>query len=161
MLADLLSPIYFSPPGLLVSSVIALAGIVLIEGTILRLLRWGRWNTAFLDAFIVNLITSLLGTGLVILTLSGNLLFVPALFFTAGVFLLTVIVEALALKVLRRSHPIARTFLSSLLANFFSYLFLFVMIALAFVLPSSSYPGHPVLRPTPVLSPSPSASPST
>jgi hypothetical protein len=32
MLADVLSPIYFSPPGLLVGSVLSLAGIVLIEG---------------------------------------------------------------------------------------------------------------------------------
>src|ERR1700730_15031594 len=68
MLADVLSPIYFSPPGLLVCSLLSLAGIVLIEGTVLRLLRWGSWKITFLHAFIINLISSLLGTGLLIFT---------------------------------------------------------------------------------------------
>jgi hypothetical protein len=56
MLADMLSPIYLGPPGLLVCSVISLIGIILIEGTVLCLLRWAPWKTAFLHAFIVNLV---------------------------------------------------------------------------------------------------------
>jgi uncharacterized membrane protein len=161
MFADLLSPIYFSPPTLVVSSLIALAGIVLIEGTVLRLLRWAGWNIAFTDAFIVNLISSLLGTGLVIFAIHEKLdNIVPPLLLPLGAILLSVVVEGLALKVLRRSHSFSRTLLSSLLANFCSYLFLFVMISLALVVPLSSYQGHPAPRPTPFLSPSPSASPS-
>jgi hypothetical protein len=80
MLADVLSPIYFSPPGLLVCSVLSLAGIVLIEGTVLRLLRWGSWRITFLHAFIINLISSLVGTGVLIFASQGQFdyAFLPA-----------------------------------------------------------------------------------
>jgi hypothetical protein len=165
MLADVLSPIYFSPPGLLVCSLLSLAGIVLIEGTVLRLLRWGSWKITFLHAFIINLITSLLGTGL--LFLASNLLILtgPGLFdfafllaFVLGAFLLTVIVEAGVLKALRQSPSFSRILLNSLVANFFSYLFLLVMICLVLAFPIGSR-GHPIRPPTtPFLSPSPSAS---
>jgi hypothetical protein len=164
MLADVLSPIYFSPPGLLVCSVLSLAGIVLIEGTVLRLLRWGSWRITFLHAFIINLISSLVGTGLLIFASQGQFdyAFLP-LTLLVGAFLVTVIVEAVALKTLRQSSPFSRSLLNSFVANFFSYLFLFVLISLAFVFPPIGHRNRPIPhpRPTPFLSPSPSASPST
>jgi hypothetical protein len=168
MLADVLSPIYFSPPGLLVCSLLSLAGIVLIEGTVLRLLRWGSWKITFLHAFIINLITSLLGTGLLFLASNLPILTGPGLFgfaflltFALGAFLLTVIVEAGVLKALRQSPSFSRILLNSLVANFFSYLFLLVMICLVLAFPIGSR-GHPIRPPTtPFLSPSPSVSPST
>jgi len=162
MLADVLSPIYFSPPGLLVCSVLSLAGIVLIEGTVLRLLRWGSWKITFLHAFIINLISSLLGTGLLIFASQGQFDYAfPPLTLLLGAFLVTVIVEAVALKALRQSSPFSRILLNSFVANFFSYLFLFVMISFALVFPLFGYRNRPIPhpRPTPFLSPSPSASP--
>jgi hypothetical protein len=171
MLADVLSPIYFSPPGLLVCSLLSLAGIVLIEGTVLRLLRWGSWKITFLHAFIINLISSLVGTGLLIfsshlLILAGPGYFdypFPPLILLLGAFLVTVIVEAGVLKALRQSPSFSRILLNSFVANFFSYLFLFVMISFALVFPLFGYRNRPIPhpRPTPFLSPSPSASPST
>jgi hypothetical protein len=164
MLADVLSPIYFSPPGLLVCSLLSLAGIVLIEGTVLRLLRWGSWKITFLHAFIINLISSLLGTGLLIFTSQRQFDFAfPPLTLLLGAFLVTVIVEAGVLKALRQSPSFSRILLNSFVANFFSYLLLFVMISLAFGFPLFGSRNRPVPhpRPTPLLSPSPSVSPRT
>jgi hypothetical protein len=159
MLADIASPIYLSPPGLLVLSAISLAVIILIEATVLRLLRWGPWKTAFLHAFIINLVTSLIGTGLVLFASLVDLpseIAVP--FFFIGAFFLTIIVEAVELKVLRVSAPLTRVIVNSLLANVFSYVFLATTIYLALFPPVLGYQGRtrPYRRPTPFLSPSPS-----
>ena len=162
MLADLLSPIYLGPPGLLVCSVISLVGIILIEGTVLCLLRWGSWKIAFLHASIVNLVTSLLGT--VLFMLAGKSIYeIPVPILLLGAFLLTVIVEAVELKALKLSAGVSRVVTNSLVANIFSYAFLGGMIFLALFPPVIGYRGRngPYIRPTPFLSPGPSASPRT
>ena len=159
MLADLLSPIYLSPPGLLVVSVICLAVIILIEATVLRLLRWGSWKIAFLHAFIINLVTSVIGTSLVLLATQVKIPYeISAPFLFTGAFLLTVIAEAAELKVLRLSAPLSRVILNSLVANIFSYIFLAATIYLALFPPIIGYRGRtgPYRRPTPLLSPTPS-----
>ncbi|MBV8214169.1 MAG: hypothetical protein JOZ08_13220 [Verrucomicrobia bacterium] len=159
MLADIASPIYLSPPGLLVCSAISLAIIILIEATVLRLRRWGSWKIAFLHAFIINLVTSALGTGLVFF---ATQLRVPAeisaLFLFVAAFFFTIIVEAVELKVLRLSAPFPLAFLNSMVANIFSYVFLAAMIYLALFPTVIGYQGRtgPYRRPTPVLSPGPS-----
>ena len=121
MLADIASPIYISPPGLFVVSVISLAVIILIEATVLRLRRWGSWKIAFLHAFIINLVTSVIGTGLVLFATQAKLpweLSAPFLFVAA--FFFTIFVEAVELKVLRLSAPFPRAFLNSMAPNVFS-----------------------------------------
>lgn len=133
MLADIASPIYLDTPGLFVCSLIGLAIIILIEATVLRLLRWASWGIAFLHAFTVNLITALIGTVLLLFLRIISAAFaivdlLPVLFI--GAFLLTVILEAVGLKVLRQSAPFARVTLNSLVANIFSYVFLGAMIYL-------------------------------
>ncbi len=65
MLADILSPIYLGLPPLFAYSLVSLTIIILIETIVLRLLRWGSWKIAFLHGFIINLVTSLIGTGLI------------------------------------------------------------------------------------------------
>ena len=102
--------------------------IVLIEGTVLRLLRWGSWKIAFGHAFIINLVTSLIGTGLLISFKVEQFYQIPVPGLFIGAFLLTVIVETIELKVLRRSVSFSRVSLNSLLANIFSYAFLGAMI---------------------------------
>ena len=162
MLADLLSPIYLGPPGLLVCSVICLIGIILIEGTVLCLIRWAPWKAAFLHASIVNLVTSLLGTG--VFTLAGKSIYkIPFPVLLLGAFLLTVIVEAVELKALRRTAGVTRIVTNSLVANIFSYAFLGGMMFLALFPPVVGYQGghHPRPIPTPFFSPIPSASPHT
>jgi hypothetical protein len=65
MLADIASPIYLGLPSLFAYSLVSLTIIILIEAIVLRLLRWGSWKIAFLHAFIINVVTSLIGTGLI------------------------------------------------------------------------------------------------
>jgi len=155
MIADLLSPIYPSTPGLFVCSLVCLAFIILIEATVLRLLRWASWGIAFLHAFLINLVTSLIGTGLFMFATAEKFadgIPLPVILF--GAFLLTVIIEAIELKVLRLSASFSRVTLNSLVANIFSYAFLGGMI-LALSFPVIGYSGRtgPNRRPTPLSSP--------
>jgi hypothetical protein len=161
MLADIASPIYLSPPGLFVVSAISLAAVILIEATVLRLRRLGSWKIAFLHAFIINLVTSVLGTGLVLFATQAKLpweLSAPFLFVAA--FFFTIVVEAVELKVLRLSAPFPRAFLNSMVANVFSYIFLAAMIYLALFPTVIGYqgPSGPYRRPTPPLPPIPTPS---
>lgn len=103
MLADIANPIAFGEPGYFVCSILSLAMIVLIEGTVLRLLRWGSWKIAFGHAFIINLVTSLIGTGLLILFKVEQFYQIPVPGLFIGAFLLTVIVEATSPTAL--DHP--------------------------------------------------------
>ena len=162
MLADIASPISLGQPGFFLCSMLSLGMIVLIEGTVLRLLRWGSWKTVFGHAFIINLVTSLIGTGLVILFKVEQFYQIPLPGLFIGAFLLTVIVETIELKVLRLSVSFSRVTVNSLLANIFSYAFLVPMI---FLFNYNLYPSPPRypragLRPVPSLH-YPNPSPST
>jgi len=161
MLADIASPIYLSPPGLLVCSVISLAIIILIEATVFRLLGWASWKVAFLHGFIINLVTSLIGTGIIIF--AGEERFareIPLPILLIATFLLTVLVEAIELKVLRLAAPFPRVMLNSVVANLFSYAFLAAIIYLALFPPLIGWSGRsgPYRRPTPPLPPIPTPS---
>ena len=160
ILADIASPIYLGQPGLFFYSLLGFAMIALIEGTVLRLLRWGSWKIAFGHAFIINLVTSLIGTGLLISFKVEQFYQIPVPGLFIGAFLLTVIVETIELKVLRRSVSFSRVSLNSLLANIFSYAFLVPMI---FLFDYDLHPRpsrYPRPRPAPTLY-SPTPSPST
>jgi hypothetical protein len=162
MLADIASPIAFGRPGFFLCSILSFGMIVLIEGIVLRLLRWGSWRTGFGHAFVINLVTSLIGTGLLILFKVEQFYQIPLPGLFLGAFLLTVIVETVELKVLQRSASFSRATVNSLLANIFSYAFLIPMIfVLNFNLyrSPSRYP-RTRLRPAPSWY-SPSPAPST
>jgi len=161
MLADVLSPIYLGSPGLFVCSVISLAIIILIEATVFRLLKWASWKVSFLHGFIINLVTSLIGTGIVIFVGKERFAYdlsLPVLLIAT--FLLTVLIEAIELKVLRLTAPFSRVMLNSVVANLFSYAFLAAIIYLTLFPPVIGYGGGngPHLRPTPVAPPIPTPS---
>jgi len=159
MLADVLSPIYLGPPGLLVCSVISLAIIILIEATVFRLLKWASWKIAFLHGFVINLVTSLIGSATVIFVGKERFAYdIPLPILLIATFLLTVVIEAIELKVLRLAAPISQVILNSVVANLFSYAFLGAIIYLALFPPVIGYKGgsRPRWRPTPVVSPIPS-----
>ena len=163
MLADIASPIYLGLPSLFAYSLVSLTIIILIETIILRLLRWGSWKIAFLHGFIINLVTSLIGTGLIAFAKVEKFaddVPLPVLFSAA--FLLTVIVEAVELKALRISASFLRVTVNSLVANVFSYVFLAATIYLALGPPLIVYGGNRIHYPLPIptLSPNPSPSPS-
>ena len=161
MLADVLSPIYLGPPGLLVCSVISLAIIILIEATVFRLLKWASWKIAFLHGFVINLVTSLIGSATVIFVGKERFAYdIPLPILLIATFLLTVVIEAIELKVLRLAAPISQVILNSVVANLFSYAFLGAIIYLALFPPVIGYKGgsRPRWRPTPVVSPIPTPS---
>ena len=162
MVADIVSPIYFGPPGLFLCSVIFLFLITLVEGAVFRLLRWGSWKVTLLHAFIINLVTALLGTGL--LTVAGNSRIIsdtPFPVILIILFVSTVFIEAFELKVLRRSADFSHVIRNSLIANFFSYAFVCAAIFLTLFPPVIGYSGGAHRRPTPPpsLPPTPAASP--
>jgi hypothetical protein len=158
MLADIASPIYFGSPELFACSLISLALIILIEATVFRLLKWASWKIAFLHGFTINLVTSLVGTGIVILV--GKERFadnIPLPILLIATFILTVIIEAIELKVLRLAAPFSRVMLNSVVANFFSYAFVAAIIYLTLFPPVTGYGGRhgPYWKPTIVSPPIP------
>jgi hypothetical protein len=164
MLADIASPIYLGLPSLFAYSLVSLTIIILIETIVLRLLRWGSWKIAFLHAFIINVVTSLIGTGLITFAKEEKFAYdipLPVLFSAA--FFLTVIVEAVVLKALRISASFLRIIVNSLVANIFSYVFLAATMYLALFPPVIGYGGNRIHYPlpTPTFSPSLSPSPSS
>jgi hypothetical protein len=158
ILADIALPIYLGQPALFFYSLLGFAMIVLIEGTVLRLLRWGSWKIAFGHAFIINLVTSLIGTGLLLLFKDGQIQQIPLPALFMGAFLLTVIVETIELKVLRLSVSFSRVTVNSLLANIFSYAFLGWMIYLNIYPPVIGYDLPARHWVPPLYSPTPSPS---
>jgi hypothetical protein len=157
ILADIASPIYLGQPALFFYSLLGFAMIVLIEGTVLRLLRWGSWKIAFVHAFIINLVTSLIGTGLLISFKDGQSQ-IPLAAWFIGAFLLTVVVETIELKVLRLSVSFSRVTVNSLVANIFSYAFLGAMIYFNLYPPVLGYELPARHWVPPIYSPSPSPS---
>jgi hypothetical protein len=164
MLADIASPIYLGLPSLFAYSLVSLTIIILIEAIVLRLLRWGSWKIAFLHAFIINVVTSLIGTGLITFAKGEKFAYdVPLSVLFSAAFLLTVIVEAVELKALRISASFLRIIVNSLVANIFSYVFLAATMYLALYPPVIGYRGNRIHYPLPppTFSPSPSPSPSS
>lgn len=119
-------------PGLV--SVIGWAGflvvsplIVLVEAVVLLLLRWdGLWRS-LLDAFVMNLVSTLagaciLGAGLLFQTPAATWL---SLFLA---YVLSVVLEGGVLWLMRR-RPFGRTAVAAVAANTVSYLGLAVLVA--------------------------------
>jgi hypothetical protein len=161
MLADIISPIYLGAPELFVYSVISLAIIILIEATVFRLLKWASWKVVFLHAFIINLVTSLIGSSIVIFLGKERFAYdIPLPILLIATFLLTVVIEAVELKILRLAAPFSRVILNSVVANLFSYAFLGAIIYLALFPPIIGYRGGNGAhwRPTPIISPIPTPS---
>jgi hypothetical protein len=102
MLADIASPFYVSPPVLLVWLVASFCTIAMIEGVLLLIFRWGKVIPVLLTSFFINLVTSLIGTGLIMVwpNLAKGLPFVCWFF---GAFILTVAIEGFLLQGMKRS----------------------------------------------------------
>jgi hypothetical protein len=127
MLADMASPFYVTSPLLFAWSVASFCVIVLIESVLLRLFRWGRIVPVLLTGFFINLVTSLIGTGFIVVfpDLAKRLPF--AVWFAAA-FILTVAIEGVLLKAAKRSTGFGRAMLLSGVINLASYFFLWSMM---------------------------------
>ena len=94
--------------------------IVVIETIILRLLGWGDFRRSFVDALIMNLVTTLLG--------ALGLFIVPDLvFLLPAALVLSILIEGLILMRRHKEHSLRKIWLTSIVANVVSYILVFFL----------------------------------
>ena len=116
--ADAALPFLVIPLGLGIVAVITLV-IVAIEASVLVALGWGPWRASLRDALVANVLSALLGVGLLIAGIIG----IPLLKGGASLlvaFVLTVLIEA-AYLASRRDYPAARLWRAVVAMNLASY----------------------------------------
>jgi hypothetical protein len=106
-------------------------GIPLIEAVVYLALKWGDFKRSYKDAFLVNLITTIVGFILIAVQPSlsrGNALNTPSGFLMVA-FGLSVLIEGAVLLRLKR-HPARQTWLVAVASNVVSYALLLVFVNL-------------------------------
>jgi hypothetical protein len=106
-------------------------GIPLIEAVVYLALKWGDFKRSYKDAFLVNLITTIVGFILIAVQPSlsrGNALNTPSGFLMVA-FVLSVLIEGAVLLRLKR-HPARQTWLVAIASNVVSYALLLVFVNL-------------------------------
>ena len=94
--------------------------IVVVETIILRLLGWGTFRRSFVDALMMNLVTTLIGAvGLFVMPILVVLL--PA------ALVLSILIEGLILMRRRKEHSSRKIWLTSIVANIASYALVFFL----------------------------------
>lgn len=120
-------------PGLVVvfglgALIVVLPAIILVEAIVLRLLRWGTLWKSLLDAFLMNLASSVVGAcvfSLGFLALTAEALWTSLL--VSGV--LSVLIEGGVLMLLKR-HPARQTWTAALVTNVVTYAGLAILLVL-------------------------------
>jgi len=115
-------------PALLISAIVLFLGIPLIEAVVYMVFKWGNFKRSFRDAFLVNLVTTVIGYLLVAIQpslQSGNVLSQPSSFLVVA-FVLSVVIEGALLVRLKR-QTVGRTWLLALVSNLASYAGLFLL----------------------------------
>ena len=119
VLVDLAGP---SLPVIVIGLLVLFLGIPLIEAVVYMAFKWGNFKRSYKDAFLVNLITTLVGFGLLVVQPNlqrGNVLSQPQGFLVVA-FGLSVLIEGAVLLRLKR-HPARRTWLVAIASNVVSY----------------------------------------
>ena len=94
--------------------------IVVVETIILRLLGLGTFQRSFVDALLMNLVTTLIGAvGLFVMPILVALL--PA------ALVLSILIEGLILMRRRKEHSLRKIWLTSIVANIVSYALVFFL----------------------------------
>ena len=127
VLLDVAGPLLLLPVagiGLL----ILLLGIPLIESMVYMALKWGNFRRSFIDAFMANLLSTLVGfiTLLVSPYIGLGSLFTVLSGFLAVACVLSILIEGASLLRLKR-HAAGRTWLVAIAANLVSYAGLFLL----------------------------------
>ena len=125
VLIDLAGP---SLPVVVIGLLVLFLGIPLIEAVVYMAFKWGNFKRSYKDAFLVNLITTLVGFGLLVVQPNlqrGNVLSQPSGFLGVA-FVLSVLIEGAVLLRLKR-HPARRTWLVAIVSNVVSYAGLFLL----------------------------------
>lgn len=99
---------------------IVLALVWVVETLVLRALGWGSWGRCALDAFVANLVSSVLGLWLIPAGAWGLAAWL-------GAFAVSVLVEGVVLYALRRPAP-GRLLRAALGANAVSYAVLYALV---------------------------------
>jgi hypothetical protein len=126
-LGDIAGP-YAPWPVVLISLIVLFLGIPLIEALVYMALKWGNFKRSFKDAFLVNLITTLVGFGLLAVQPylpNRNVLSRPDSFLVVA-FILSILIEGAVLLRLRR-HSTGHTGLVAIAANVVSYAGLYLL----------------------------------
>jgi hypothetical protein len=119
VLVDLAGP---SLPVIVIGLLVLFLGIPLIEAAVYMAFKWGNFKRSYTDAFLVNLITTIVGFGLLVVQPNlqrGNVLSQPGGFLVVA-FVLSVLIEGAVLLRLKR-HPARRTWLVAIVSNVVSY----------------------------------------
>jgi hypothetical protein len=125
VLVDVAGP---SLPVIVIGLLVLFLGIPLIEAGVYMAFKWGNFKRSYKDAFLVNLITTLVGFGLLVVQPNlqrGNVLSQPAGFLVVA-FGLSVLIEGAVLLRLKR-HPARLTWLVAIVSNIVSYAGLFLL----------------------------------
>ena len=120
-----------SAPVLIIGAIVLLLGIPLIEALVYLALKWGNFKRSYKDAFLVNLITTLVGVALGVVMpnlFRDNPLSSPSAFLAAA-FVLSVLIEGAILVRLKR-QPAGRTWLVAVASNVVSYALLLIFVNL-------------------------------
>jgi hypothetical protein len=118
---------YFSWAYGLTAVIFVSVSIILIEMLVLRGLKWGSLRASFVDSFVVNLISAMVGVFFAVLAFSLTSLtlgFAPLLLIL-GAF--TVLIEGAVLTLMKR-HPLRQTWIAAVVINVVSYAFLYVLL---------------------------------
>ena len=119
VLVDVAGP---SLPVIIIGLIVLFLGIPLIEAGVYMAFKWGNFKRSYTDAFLVNLITTIVGFGLLVVQPNlqrGNLLSQPQGFLVVA-FGVSVLIEGAVLLRLKR-HPARRTWLVTIVSNVVSY----------------------------------------
>jgi hypothetical protein len=101
---------------------------VVIEALVMLAMKYNKAGKAFLDSFVINLIT--LGFGFILMANDSLELTENVFLNYTFLYLVTVVAEMLVLYLLNRSKPFIKTMLASMAINAASYglLFLFTFL---------------------------------
>ena len=116
---------------LVIGAFVLFLGLPLIEALVYLAFKWGNFKRSYTDAFVVNLITTLLGFALGVVApnlVRDNPLGAPSVFLVAA-FALSVLFEGAILVRLKR-QPAGRTWLVAIASNVVRYALLLIFVNL-------------------------------
>jgi hypothetical protein len=101
-----------------------------IEAIVMKLLNFNRFGKSLADSVIVNIVSLLLGFLLigVLADLKVGQIEIPLYFTFMGIYLVTLLVEGIVLKVLNRIRSWHKIFTVSAIMNLFSWALLYIYI---------------------------------
>ena len=110
--------------------VIILVTSILIEAIVMQLLKFNRFGKSIADSVIVNIISLLLGFVLVgvLAGLKVGQIEIPLYLTFMGLYLVTLLIEGIVLKLINKLRPWRKVFTVSGIMNLFSWALLYLYL---------------------------------